>query len=126
MSQEPTREDLKLTTEESSLKERTTFGAILALVCALLGIVLVYLSFLAVYDDIMLSEMLAGRAEGESITDGISVSKFVMPAINDIVLIGGALWAGAAFGFIQKEKWAWSMAVFPATGLPAPPTLAGS
>ena len=106
-----TQNDLKLETEENSVKDKYAAGAVIAIICALLGIVLVYFSFLAVYDDIMLAEMEAGRAAGEPITDGISVSKYVMPVINDIVLLGGIFWAGAALGFIWKEKWAWSMAV---------------
>jgi hypothetical protein len=59
----------------------------------------------------MASEMAAGRAGGESIEDGISVSKYVMPVVNDITLIGGVLWAVAAYGFMKKEKWAWTTAI---------------
>ena len=111
MSQETTQKDLKLNVEEISTKEKSKAGAIIALICALIGIILVYFSFMLVYEEIMAAEMLAGRAEGEPITDGISVSKYVMPVINDIDLMGGALWAGATFGFVRKEKWAWSMAL---------------
>ncbi len=111
MSQETTQKDLKLNIEENLTKEKSKAGAIIALICALIGIILVYFSFMLVYEKIMAAEMLAGRAEGEPITDGISVSKYVMPVINDIVLLGGAFWAGATFGFIRKEKWAWSMAI---------------
>ncbi|MBE9524359.1 MAG: hypothetical protein IMY76_04620 [Chloroflexi bacterium] len=93
------------------MKEKSTAGAVIALLCALLGIVLVYASFLAVYDPIMASEMSAGRAGGEGIVDGVSVSKYVMPIVNDIGLLGGALWAMAAFGFMRKENWAWSTAL---------------
>ena len=102
---------LKIMAEEKSPEENSTLGFIIAIAGALLGIVLVYISFLKVYEPIMISEMMDGRAGGEIIADGISVSKFVMPAVNDIVLMGGALWAVAAFGFIKKEKWAWSMAL---------------
>lgn len=111
MTEDTTEKDLNIITEEKSMKDKTKLGAIIAIIGALLGIVLVYYSFLKVYGPIMLSEMAEGRAGGETITDGISVSKFVLPVINDIVLLGGALWAVAAFGFIRKEKWAWSMAV---------------
>jgi len=93
------------------MKERTKVGAAIALIGAILGIVLIYASFLQVYDPIMASEMADGRAGGEAISDGLSVSKYVMPVVNDIGLIGGAIWAVAAFGFIKKEKWAWSTAV---------------
>ena len=44
------------------MKEKSAIAAIIALSCALLGIVLVYASFLAVYDPIMASEMATGRA----------------------------------------------------------------
>ena len=93
------------------MKERRKVGAAISLIGAILGIVLIYASFLQVYEPIMASEMGDGRAGGEIITDGVSVSKYVMPVVNDIGLIGGAIWAVAAFGFMKKEKWAWSTAV---------------
>jgi len=93
------------------MNEKTKVGAAIALIGAILGIFLVYSSFLQVYDPIMASEMAAGRAGGESIEDGISVSKYVMPVVNDITLIGGVIWAVAAYGFMKKEKWAWATAI---------------
>ena len=93
------------------MKERRKVGAAISLIGAILGIVLIYTSFLLVYEPIMASEMGDGRAGGEIITDGVSVSKYVMPVVNDIGLIGGAIWAVAAFGFAKKEKWAWSTAL---------------
>jgi len=93
------------------MKEKTKVGAVIALIGAILGIVLIYASFLQVYGPIMASEMADGRAGGETLLDGLSVSKYVMPIVNDIILIGGAIWAVAAFGFMKKEKWAWSAAV---------------
>ena len=96
--------------EKKSIEEKSEIGFIVALIGALLGIILVYFSFLTVYEPIMISEMTLGRSGGE-ITDGVSVSEFVMPIVNDIVLFGGALWAVAAFGFLKKEKWAWSTAL---------------
>ena len=93
------------------MKEKTKVGTVIALIGAILGIVLIYASFLQVYDPIMASEMADGRAGGETLLDGLSVSKYVMPIVNDIILIGGAIWAVAAFGFMKKEKWAWSAAV---------------
>ncbi len=93
------------------MKERTKVGAGISLIGAILGVVLIYASFLQVYEPIMASEMADGRAGGETISSGISVSKYVMPVVNDIGLIGGAIWAVAAFGFMRKEKWAWSTAV---------------
>jgi hypothetical protein len=71
----------------------------------------IYASFLQVYDPIMASEMSAGRAGGESIVNGVSVSKYVMPVVNDITIIGGVIWAIAAYGFIKREKWAWQRAI---------------
>jgi hypothetical protein len=93
------------------MKERSKLGAAIALIGAILGIVVIYASFLQVYDPIMASEIAAGRAGGESITDGLSVSKYVMPVVNDIGILGGVIWAVAAFGFIKKEDWAWSTAI---------------
>jgi hypothetical protein len=93
------------------MKERSKVGAAISLISAILGIILVYVSFLQVYDPIMASEMTAGRAGGESITNGLSISKYVMPVVNDIVLIGGVIWAVSAYGFIKKETWAWNTAL---------------
>ncbi len=93
------------------MKEKTKVGAVISLICAILGIFVIYASFLQVYDPIMASEMAEGRAGGEIILDGLSVSKYVMPVVNDIALIGGVIWAVAAYGFIKKEKWAWGTAV---------------
>jgi len=93
------------------MNEKSKAGAAISLMGAILGIFLIYFSFLQVYDPIMASEMAAGRAGGEIITDGLSISKYVMPVVDDIALIGGVIWAVSAFGFIKKETWAWSTAV---------------
>jgi len=93
------------------MKERSKIGAVISLIGALLGIIVIYASFLQVYDPIMASEMAEGRAGGESIEDGPSVSKYVMPIVNDIGIIGGVIWAVSAYGFIKKEDWAWSTAI---------------
>jgi len=86
------------------MKEKTKVGATISLIGALLGIFLIYISFLQVYKPIMASEVAAGRAGGESIADGVSISKYVMPVVNDIGIIGGVLWAVAAFGFFPQRK----------------------
>ena len=93
------------------MKERSKVGVVISLIGAILGIVIIYVSFLQVYDPIMSSEMAVGRAGGESITNGLSVSKYIMPVVNDISLIGGVIWAVSAYGFIKNETWAWSTAV---------------
>jgi len=93
------------------MEERSKVGVAISLIGAILGIVLVYVSFLQVYGPIMASEMAAGRAGGEIIMDGVSISKYVMPIVNDIALIGGVIWAVSAYGFIKKETWAWSTAL---------------
>ena len=93
------------------MKEKMKVGAVIAIIGALLGIFVTYVGFMNVYDPIMASEMAAGRANGESIVTGISVSKYVMPVVNDTIILGGVLWAIAAYGFMRKEKWAWQSAV---------------
>jgi hypothetical protein len=93
------------------MENRYKVGAIIAIIGAFLGIVVIYASFLSIYEPIMASEMAAGRAGGESIADGVSISKYVMPVVNDITIIGGVIWAVAAYGFIKKEKYAWSVAI---------------
>ncbi len=93
------------------VNNREKVGGAIALVCAFLGIVVVFAAFLQVYDPIMASEMAEGRAAGESLEAGISISKYVMPIVNDITIIGGVIWAVAAYGFMKREKWAWSTAI---------------
>jgi hypothetical protein len=93
------------------MKEKSKVGAAISLIGAILGIVVIYASFLQVYDPIMASEMAEGRAGGEGIADGVSISKYVMPFVNDIGIIGGVLWAVSAYGFIKREEWAWPTAI---------------
>jgi hypothetical protein len=93
------------------MKTRSKVGAVLSIIVAILGIVVIYAGFLQVYDPIMASEMADGRAGGEIIEDGLSVSKYVMPVVNDIGIIGGVIWAVSAYGFIKREEWAWSSAI---------------
>ncbi len=93
------------------MKTRTRAGAVISIIGAILGIVVIYAGFLQVYDPIMASEMADGRAGGESIVEGLSVSKYVMPVVNDIGIIGGVIWAVAAYGFIKREDWAWGTAI---------------
>lgn len=93
------------------MKTRSSVGAVISLIGAILGIVVIYAGFLQVYDPIMASEMAEGRAGGEIIADGLSVSKYVMPVVNDIGIIGGVIWAVSAYGFIKRENWAWGSAI---------------
>ncbi len=93
------------------MKTRSKVGAVISIIGAILGIVVIYAGFLQVYDPIMASEMADGRAGGEIIEDGLSVSKYVMPIVNDIGIIGGVVWAVSAYGFIKREEWAWSSAI---------------
>jgi len=78
--------------KETLIKEKSNLGAVISLIGAILGIIQIYVSFLQIYNPIMASEMAAGRAGGEIITDGVSISKYVMPLVNDIALIGGVIW----------------------------------
>jgi len=93
------------------MKERSKVGAAISLIGTFLGIIVIYASFLQVYDPIMASEMADGRAGGEIVADGLSVSKYVMPIVNDIGIIGGVIWAVAAYGFMKRENWAWATAI---------------
>jgi len=93
------------------METRSKVAVLISVLGAVLGIVVIYASFLQVYDPIMASEIADGRAGGASITDGLSVSKYVMPVVNDIGIIGGVIWAVSAYGFIKREKWAWNTAI---------------
>ena len=93
------------------MRERSKAGAVISIIGAILGMFVVYAGFLQVYGPIMASEMAEGRAGGESIADGVSVSKYVMPIVNDIGIVGGVIWAVSAYGFLKRENWAWGTAI---------------
>lgn len=87
------------------MKERTTAGAIISLVGALVGIAGVLVAFLLAYQPTIDVELAAGRP------DEATIVRYVFPFLSDIGIIAGVLWAVAAYGFFQKERWAWTAAI---------------
>lgn len=84
---------------------RYRLGAAIALVGAVLGIVVSLLLFIQWYEPVMLAELAAGRPDEEVIV------KYIFPALNDVSILAGAVWALAAYGFLTRRPWGWSLAV---------------
>ncbi len=86
-------------------KERTGAGLVVALVGAFVGLIGVFYAFLHAYGPMMAVELAAGRP------DEALIVKYVIPFLSDLGLVGGAMWAVAAYGFARKERWAWTVAI---------------
>lgn len=84
---------------------RYKLGAAVALVGAVLGIVASLLLFIRWYDPVMVAEVAAGRPDEKTIV------QYIFPALNDIGMLAGVLWALAAYGFLTRRTWSWSVAV---------------
>lgn len=80
-------------------------GAVVAILGALLGTVGSMLLFVRWYDPVMTAEILAGRPDEKVIV------QYIFPALNDLSVLAGILWAVAAYGFLSRRTWSWSLAV---------------
>jgi hypothetical protein len=87
------------------MKERSNIGAIVALTGALVGIVGVFAAFLLGYQPMIDMELAAGRP------DEALIVQYVIPFLSDVGLVAGVLWAVAAYGFLTRQRWAWTTAV---------------
>jgi hypothetical protein len=85
--------------------ERAKAGAIISTIGAIVGILGVFAVFLLAYEPMMAAEMEAGRP------DEALIVRHVIPFLSDIGIIGGGLWAVAAYGFFRQQRWAWTLAV---------------
>lgn len=81
------------------------FGALLALVAALITIFGTFILFTQWYEPMKAAEVAAGRPDEEIIV------KFIIPALSDFGIIAGVLWAVAAYGYFSKLSWAWPVSV---------------
>lgn len=80
-------------------------GLILALIGAALGLIGSFVIFTQSYEPMMAAELAAGRP------DEMLIVKYIIPALNDIGMLAGVLWAVAAFGFARNREWAWPVSV---------------
>lgn len=85
------------------MKINTKLGGILALVGALIGIVGHYLLFMNWYQRGMAAESAEPGCE--------ILLKYIMPALFDIGIIGGVLYAVSSYGFFTKRTWAFPIMV---------------
>lgn len=90
---------------EEQVKERTRAGALVALFGALVGIVGVLVAFLLAYEPMMSAKLAAGRP------DEALIIQHAIPFLSDVGITAGVLWAVAAYGFLRKSAWAWTVAV---------------
>lgn len=87
------------------MKQNDKLGAIIAAAGALLGMFGTLWIFTSWYDTMMAAELAAGRP------DEMTLVKFIIPALSDIGIVAGVVWAVAAYGFFHRAGWAWPVAV---------------
>ncbi len=87
------------------MTHRSTLGTLVSLIGAALGIVGSLLIFVRIYFPMIALENAVGRPD-----EGIIV-KYIFPALNDVSILGGVLWALAAFAFYKGLHWAWHLGV---------------
>lgn len=78
-------------------------GAILAIIGALLGIIGHFLIFLKWYEPALVAESAEPGCE--------ILLKYIMPALFDVGILGGVLFAVSAYGFFTSRKWAFLLSV---------------
>ena len=84
---------------------RPTLGLVLATLGAVLCIVGTLAIFLRWYAPLMAAEVAAGRP------DEATIVQVIFPALSDIGVVAGVLWALAALGFGMRKPWAWTLGV---------------
>jgi hypothetical protein len=85
------------------MKKNERLGAILAFLGALLGIVGHFVIFLKWYEPAMMAESAEPGCE--------ILLKYVMPALFDVGILGGALFAVSGYGFLTARRWAFPLSV---------------
>lgn len=90
------------------MKNNTKLGAFLAVLGILTGLLFFYL-MAVLYNPTIEAHVLAGRSD-----EATSVS-ITFAALGWIGITAGAIWAVVLYGFLQKEKWAWSWGTVAAT-----------
>lgn len=86
------------------MKDKRILGGVLALVGAVMGIAGHIILFLAWYRTGM---------GAESAEPGCEILlKYIHPALADLGLLGGALFAVSAYGYFTRARWAFALAVF--------------
>lgn len=85
------------------MKSNERWGAILAIVGALMGIIGHFVIFLTWYERGMAAESAEPGCE--------ILLKWIHPALTDIGILGGVGFAVSSYGFFTKKKWAFPTAV---------------
>ncbi len=79
------------------------FGAVFAIIGALLGIIGHYVLFMNWYEAGMHAEAAEPGCE--------ILLTYIMPALFDVGILGGALYLVSAYGFASRARWAWLLVV---------------
>ena len=84
-------------------KTNERLGAILALIGALIGIFGTFLLFLNWYETALTAESAEPGCE--------ILLAYIMPALGDLGILAGVLYAVSAYGFLTRRSWAFQLAV---------------
>jgi len=90
------------------MKNNTKFGAILAVVGVLTGLLFFYL-IAAQYNPIIEAHANIGR------TDEATSVSITFAVLGWLGITAGAIWAAVFYGFLNKQKWAWFWGTVAAT-----------
>ena len=84
------------------MKERRSFGAFLAIIGALLGVLGTIYLFMKWYEPSLVFE--AGEPGSEILL------KYIFPALSDVGILAGVIYAVSAYGFMSGASWAFTLA----------------
>lgn len=86
--------------EEIVLETKRKVSGWVALILAVINTIVAYGLFVSDWWMLFQTEVAAGRPdEGE-------IVRWILPGLNDLIMLGGVIWLVAAYGFFTRTKWA--------------------
>jgi len=90
------------------MKDNHRLGVVLAAIGSIVGLLAFYL-FIIIYNPMIQVELDAGRP------DEAFVVRFVFPLLGYLAITAGSLWIVALYGFLIRQRWAWSLGLVAST-----------
>jgi hypothetical protein len=87
------------------VKSKPAIGLAMSLIGALVGTIFMLFLFTSTFQTQVSAEVLRGAP-----IEALIVS-LILPALADLALVGGILWAVSGYGFFARSEWAFSTAV---------------